>query len=143
VELALCVVCSSALAGFETPQAVPLTSDVEFEVANLRQAYVFLEAGNHDYKGHRVRALRAVGAACIVLGFNAKGDGRNREVQSFSNNLLASARDRLALVEPHAQASHQEQVVGLIHQAMQEIDQALQAPTTDTPTGGKKRHRRR
>jgi hypothetical protein len=137
------VVTSLASAGVLSPAAVPLTSEVETEVSNLRQAYVYLEAGNHDYKGHRVRALRAVGSACNVLGFKAKGDGRNHEVQTFSDNLLASARQRLTYVEPQAQALGQNQVVGLIQQAIQEIELAMESEGTPGDGSNHKRRSRR
>ncbi|HEY2588249.1 MAG TPA: hypothetical protein VGI81_21070 [Tepidisphaeraceae bacterium] len=98
---------------------------IEGEVATLRQAYVYLEAGNHDYHGHRVKALRAVGAACHVLGFPAKKDARNHEDQKFSDNLLGSARSLLVNILPHAQAKHQGDVVDHLNNAIREIDLAI------------------
>lgn len=120
------VAASCSFAQPTVPAAVPLSGEVQNEVAHLRQAYAYLEAGDHDYKGHRAKALHAVGAACKTLGFATKGDGRNREAQKYSDNLLKSAREQLAAVEPQAQSLHQEQVAEHIHTAIHEIDLALE-----------------
>jgi hypothetical protein len=106
---------------------------IEGERATLRQAYVYLEAGDHDYHGHRIKALRAVGAACHALGWKAKGDGKNRENQNFSDNLLGSARGLLVNVLSHAEAKKQGQVIGHLRKAIQEIDSAIAGDNPPVP----------
>lgn len=98
---------------------------VEGEAATLRQAYVYLEASNRNYHGHRVKALKAVGAACRELGGHVKGDAKHHEDQNFSDNLLGNARSLLLTILPHAQAKGQTNVVSHIQHAIQEIESGL------------------
>lgn len=125
---ALLVAILSALV-LADPGASALTAadevTIEGEVATLRQAYVYLEAGNHDYHGHRIKALRAIGAACHALGFPAKGRARHHEDQKASDNFLGSARTLLVNILPHAQAKHQGEVADHLNNAIREIDLAI------------------
>ena len=66
------------------------------EVATLQQAYATLEVADHDYKGHRVKAMKAIEAACKLLGSNISGQGRGREKQALSDEQL---RQVLATIE--------------------------------------------
>src|SRR4051812_40810078 len=95
----LAVLCGSWALAQSTPATpTPLTAEVQNEIAHLRQAYAYLQSGDHDYKGHRAKALHAVGAACKALGLPTKGDGKNKEAQHYSDNLLAAARAQIAAV---------------------------------------------
>ena len=111
------------------PRASNLTASdemtVEGEAATLRQAYVYIEASNRNYHGHRVKALRGVGAACRELGGPAKGNAKHHEDQTFSDNLLSNARGLLLNVLAHAQAKGQSNVVSHVQHAIQEIESAL------------------
>lgn len=57
----------------------------------LRQAYAALEAADHDYKGHRVMAMKAVEAAGKELGAHIGGGGKGREQQVVSDDQLRTA----------------------------------------------------
>src|SRR5947209_8407182 len=123
---------SLAWAQSSVPAApTPLSGEVANEIAHLRQAYAYLESGDHDYKGHRAKALHAVGAACKALGLPTKGDGKNKEAQRYSDNLLVAARNQLALIEPQAKSLQQDKVLEHIHTAMHEIDLAIEVAAGD------------
>ena len=61
----------------------------------LRQAYVTLAQADHDYKGHRIAAMKQIEAAGKVLGVSLRGDGKNREKQGISDENLRAARSLL------------------------------------------------
>jgi hypothetical protein len=123
----------TALAG---PDVSRLTASdemtIEGEAATLRQAYVYIEASNLNYHGHRAKALKAVGAACRALGGPTKGDAKHHEDPNFSDNLLSNARRLLLTVLPHAQAKGQAGVVSHLQHAIQELEAALKGEE-DTP----------
>lgn len=118
------------------PRASNLTASdemtIEGEAATLRQAYVYIEASNLNYHGHRAKALKAVGAACRALGGHTKGDAKHHEDPNFSDNLLGNARGLLLNVLPHAQAKGQAGVVSHLQHAIQELEAALRGEE-DTP----------
>ena len=57
----------------------------------LRQAYTTLAVADHDYKGHRVKAMKQIEAAEKALGVKVKGDGKGHEPQGVSDNQLRTA----------------------------------------------------
>jgi hypothetical protein len=61
----------------------------------LRQAYQELAAGNHDYKGHRMSAMKHVEQASRLLGVNLVGGGKVRENQGLSDDHLRNAQNLL------------------------------------------------
>lgn len=61
----------------------------------LRQAYATLEQADHDYKGHRIDAMKQIEAAGKFLGVNVRGDGKNHEAQGVSDAQLRTARGLL------------------------------------------------
>jgi len=124
---------SSVRAQSDSTNSVPLISNVENEIAHLRQAYAYLESGDHDYKGHRAKALHAIGAACKSLGLPTKGEGKNKEAQAYSDSLLKAARANLVTVESLAQAAHQDKLLEHVHTALHEIDLALEVAAGETP----------
>lgn len=63
--------------------------------ALLSQAYTTLASADHDYKGHRIAAMRQVKAAAVALGVTIGGDGRNREAQGVSDAQLRTAQGLL------------------------------------------------
>jgi hypothetical protein len=87
----------------------------------LVQAYVTLSRADHDYKGHRMAAMKQVEEAGKVLGINVHGDGRARENQGTSDDQLRSAQDLLG------QAAGNLQGVALKHvnNAINQINIAL------------------
>ena len=73
----------------------------------------------HDYKGHRVEAMKQIEAAAKVLGVNLHGDGRGHEKQGVSDEQLRSARGMLEQARP-----------GLKGKALKHVDRAISQVNT-------------
>ena len=97
----------------------------QIEIAALQTAYTDLKIGNHDYKGHRIKALHQVEAACKLLGVVAKGDGHDKQLQSQSDSDLKGAQGQLQTVHNAAAASGQTQLQKHVDKALDEIGLAL------------------
>lgn len=63
--------------------------------ALLTQAYTTLEQADHDYKGHRIAAMKQVEAAGKLIGVNVRGDGKGHEPQGVSDAQLHTAQGLL------------------------------------------------
>ncbi len=61
-------------------------------IALLNDAYATLAQANHDYKGHRVRAMKQIQAALDVLGEKISGNGKGHEPQATSDAQLSAAQ---------------------------------------------------
>ena len=83
--------------------------------ALLVQAYTTLEHANHDYKGHRVAAMKQIEAAGKILGVSVRGDGKGHEKQGVSDAQLRTAQGLLQQARP-----------GLSGKALKHVDKALQ-----------------
>jgi len=66
----------------------------------LRQAYLTLSMADHDYKGHRVEAMKQIEAAAKLLKADIHGDGRGHEKQRVSDEQLRIARGMLEQTRP-------------------------------------------
>ena len=62
---------------------------------SLRHAYAELASADHDYKGHRARAMHQVEEAAKVLGVAVRGDTKEREKQGISDDHLKNAQNHL------------------------------------------------
>jgi hypothetical protein len=94
------------------------------EVATLRQAYGILAVADHDYKGHRVRAMKAIEAACKLLGTDISGDSKGKEKQAISDDQL---RQVLATIQQVAAAigPSQPKVAAHLDVAIKQLTTAL------------------
>jgi hypothetical protein len=63
---------------------------------NLIQAYDELASANHDYKGHRVAAMKQIQQAAKVLGVKLHGEGKNHLKQGISDRHLRAAQGLLS-----------------------------------------------
>ena len=61
----------------------------------LRQAYVTLSVADHDYKGHRIEAMKQIEAAAKLLNIDLRGDGKGHEHQGVSDEQMRAARSLL------------------------------------------------
>ena len=91
----------------------------------LQTAYTDLAIGNHDYKGHRLKALHHVEAALKVLGVTLTGDKHDKQKQSQSDSDLKGAQGQLQTVHNAAVSSGQTQLQKHVDKALDEIGLAL------------------
>jgi len=75
--------------------AVP-TVPGQNEVGMLDHAYGILSHADHDYGGHRIRAMHQIEDAARILGAKLSGDGRGDEKQGTSDSQLRKAQSLLA-----------------------------------------------
>jgi len=61
----------------------------------MEDAYATLGSAKHDYKGHRVKAMKQIEAAFNESGWKIKGIGKVHESQATSDVQLRSARSLL------------------------------------------------
>jgi hypothetical protein len=103
--LGVAVACSVLTSG---PKLVAAPSG-----AFLVQAYTALEQADHDYKGHRVAAMKQIEAAGRLEGVNVRGDGKGHEKQGISDNQLRNAQGLL-----------QQALAGLSGKALRHVEKA-------------------
>jgi hypothetical protein len=63
--------------------------------ALLTQAYATLSMADHDYKGHRIAAMKQIEKAGMLIGVNVRGDGKRHEQQGVSDQQLRTAQNLL------------------------------------------------
>jgi hypothetical protein len=95
------------------------------EAGMLQRAYRILATGDHDYKGHRVRAMHAVEAAAKLLGVNLRGDGANREKQVLSDERLREAQGLITQVLGAAEVKNEARVTRHLNMALKQLNLAL------------------
>lgn len=110
-------------AGQSQFEAVAFSNSAEADM--LRRAYRILATGDHDYDGHRVKAMRQVEAAGTRLGIDLKGDLKDHEKQVISNDKLREARDLLNNVLGAAEVKKQPRIAKHLTEAINQIDIAL------------------
>ena len=95
------------------------------EARMLRSAYLILATGNHDYKGHRVRAMHQIEAAAKLLGMNLSGDAKDKQPQPLSDAKLREAQGLLQSVLGASEVKNQKRVTKHINEAINQINIAL------------------
>jgi hypothetical protein len=83
-------------------------------VALLSDAYATLAQAKHDYKGHRVKAMKQVELALGEVGAKVTRTGKNHEPQGTSDAQLRAAESLI-----------QQAKAGLSGKALQHADAAL------------------
>lgn len=104
-------------------QAVAFRDSAEADM--LRQAYRTLATGDHDYNGHRVKAMHAVEAAAKLLGMDLSGDLKDRTPQPLSDAKLREAQGLINQVLGSAEVKGQKRVVKHLNLAVNHINTAL------------------
>jgi hypothetical protein len=102
-----------------------LRADAETPREELVHAYVLLKIADHDYAGHRGKALEEVSAAGKALGLELKGAGEDRERQWKSDKQLEEARRLLREARDKLEAKDRDRVASHVEVAIKEIDLAL------------------
>ncbi len=105
----LAVVCLALSLGHS------VLADSTPSAALLVQAYTTLEHADHDYKGHRVAAMKHIEAAGKLLGVKVRGDGKGHEKQGVSDAQLRTAQGLLQQARP-----------GLSGKALKHVDKAME-----------------
>ena len=108
-----------------SPRMVRAAAPIQAEQTALRSAYLNLIAGDHDYKGHRIKALKQVEAACKLIGINVSGDGDAKQAQARSDADLRGAQNLLQGVHNAAVASGQAVLQQHVDEAIKQISIAL------------------
>lgn len=97
------------------------------EANSLREAYHILATGDHDYRGHRVKAMHSVESAGKLLGLHLAGDLKDRSPQALSDDRLRAARNLIARVLDSEEVKGQKRAVKYLNDAVYQIDVALKA----------------
>lgn len=88
-------------------------------------AYVLLQHANHDYNGHRAKALEHVQAAAKALDLKLQGDANERERQWKSDQMLMEARNLLSNARETFEAHDRERAAKHVDRAIEQIDAAI------------------
>ena len=114
--LALCLIGGlNSRAQSQSPPAAPSAASIN----QLTQAYAVLSVADHDYQGHRVRAMKQIEAAAKVAGITLTGNGKGHEQQVTSDQQLQTATSLL-----------QQARSGLPTKAQKHVDKALEQLAT-------------
>jgi hypothetical protein len=104
-------------------QAVAFRDGAEADV--LRRAYRILATGDHDYKGHRARAMHAVEEAGKLLDMDLAGDLKDRTPQPLSDDKLREAQGLITEVLGAAEVKDQKRITKHLKEAVNQINTAL------------------
>jgi hypothetical protein len=99
---------------------------VDFSEAKaLTRAYLILATGDHDYNGHRMKAMDQIEAAAKLLGVNLGGDAKDRQKQVLSIDKLQEASRLLGTVLGAAEVKSQPPISKHIVEAIRQIQIVL------------------
>ena len=98
-----------------SPTKSSTTGNTSAATGLLSQAYAALSGADHDYQGHRIRAMRQIEAAAKELGTTLQGDGQGQEQQGASDQQLHTAQGLL-----------QQALTGLPERAKRHIERAIE-----------------
>ncbi len=102
-------------------RGTPATGDVQ----SLTQAYSTLASADHDYQGHRVKAMHAIKKAARLMGQKIGGDGKVKEQQTLSDDQLRGVQTTLQKVRGSVGGRNSQRVVEHINSAIHELTVAL------------------
>ncbi len=69
-------------------------------ITQLTQAYAALSVADHDYQGHRAKAMKQIEAAAKEMGVSLAGNGKGHEQQVTSDQQLQTANTLLQQAMP-------------------------------------------
>jgi hypothetical protein len=115
-----------------TPAVAPYVANVGYrgtattgDVQTLTQAYSTLASADHDYQGHRVKAMHAIRKAARLMGSKIAGDGKAKVSQTLSDSQLRSVQGMLQQVRGSVSGRKQQLVVQHINEALHHLSVAL------------------
>src|SRR5690242_17253832 len=92
----------------------------------LAHAYALLNHADHDYGGHRVKAMKAVEAAGKALGLDLNGRRPSEHEKQFkSDQKIAEAQKLLRDAHDKLEAKDREKAAAHLDKSIAEIDAAL------------------
>jgi len=91
----------------------------------LAHAYFLLKTADHDYGGHKGRAMQAVEEAGKALGLKLESHGSEHEHQWKSDERLAEARRLLRDARDKLEARDRDRAAAHVEKAITETDAAL------------------
>ena len=103
----------------------PMAFSDSAEARKLHRAYHILATGDHDYKGHRVKAMHSVEAAAKLLGLDLSGDLKDKEPQPISDEKLREASGLISEVIASAEVKDQKRITKHLDEAVKQINVAL------------------
>ncbi|HWD90913.1 MAG TPA: hypothetical protein VG938_01060 [Verrucomicrobiae bacterium] len=92
---------------------------------NLVHAYHLLKMANHDYAGHRAKAMDEVSTAGRSLGLELGGDLPPAERQWQSDQQLKEARHLIRESRDQLERADRDRAARHLDEAIREIDEAL------------------
>ncbi|HET6328723.1 MAG TPA: hypothetical protein VFG04_28825 [Planctomycetaceae bacterium] len=96
------------------------------DVQAVTQAYRLLSQADHDYQGHRAKAMKHLHQAGRVLGVSLKGDGKNKEQQGTSDSQLKQAQTMLQqMTTTNTAGKRHQRAMQHVNSALSEISTAL------------------
>lgn len=95
------------------------------EAGILINAYDILASSDHDYGGHRAKAMQEVRDAAKLLGVKLHGDDHERQHQVVSDEKMQSAAGMLSKVLENAEVKGQPRVSKHLSEAINQINHAL------------------
>lgn len=123
--IAVIAFCGAAVQAAKTGKDIPASpTGGSAEVQALRGAYMTLYVADHDYKGHRIRAMHALEKACDLLGTDIRGDGKGHEKQAVSDEQLKQAQTTIEQVK-NGLGTTQPKVVHHLEKAIKLLSEAL------------------
>jgi hypothetical protein len=102
-----------------------LAAHAEAPRDELAHAYHLLKKADHDYDGHRVKAMDEVKAAAAELGIDLGGELSGHEWQWRSDDQLKEARRLLRDARDKLEAHDRDRVADNVEKAIKEINAAL------------------
>jgi hypothetical protein len=127
----LCVLavsfCAPALYAGSLDHPVTRLAASGQEIGLIEQALNTLAMADHDYKGHRAKAMHALEAALKELGTDVADHGSGKQTQTVSDAELRAAQRQVAQASNIASAYGQTGVVDHLTHAVDEIGKALDA----------------
>jgi hypothetical protein len=102
-------------------RGTPTSGDIQ----TLTQAYSTLATADHDYHGHRAKAMHAIKKAAKMMGQKLGGDGKGKEQQTLSDSQLKGVQGMLQKVKGSVSGGKQQRVVQHLNEAIHELTVAL------------------
>jgi hypothetical protein len=120
----LATLCALAVAA-PAARAAQNAAARQSEISLLQDAYVLLSQANHDYDGHRVKAMQSIHKGALLLRVNLQAKGKAHEDQGASDEQLKQAQTMLQQARSFAVGRNQRKLVKHLDAAIGHLTTAL------------------